>query len=121
MKLGKNNVSNNEYAVEQFKMHFKVCSNEIYLGLVAKPNIVLYIISARSNPCNLIARSNYVIWISSLVFSAIFYLCGNPLHAGRLKSRDFCCLDEFWLRYRGSFSVAVKCCELAMVLDVRYK
>lgn len=74
MKLGKNIVSNNDYVVGQFKMHFKLCSDEIYLGLITNTNIVLYVISARSNPSNPIARSKYSTRVLLLSFplSSIF-------------------------------------------------
>lgn len=102
-------------------MRFKVCLNEIYLGPVTNTNIVLCVISARSNPSNVIARSDYLTWISSLQLFTIFYLCGNPPCMDRLKNRVCCSLDEFWLRYRGRFLVAVGSWELAMVLTVGYK
>lgn len=65
-------MSNNEHRVGQLKIHIKVCSTEVYLGLVRNPSIVLYIILTKSNLLNLTVRSNYLIWISSLEFSAIF-------------------------------------------------
>lgn len=76
-------------------MRFKVCLNEIYLGPVTNTNIVLCVISARSNPSNVIARSDYLTWISSLQLFTIFYLCGNPPRMDRLKNRVCCSLDEF--------------------------
>lgn len=94
VKLNKNIVSNNGYIVGQFKMQFKVCSTEIYLGLVTNPNIVLYTISAKSNPLYPNARSNDFIWISSLEFPAIFCLHGNPVQVGTMKNRARRTLDQ---------------------------
>lgn len=94
VKLNKNIVTNNGYIVGQLKMQFKGCSTDIYLVLVTNPNIVLYTISAKSNPLLLNARSNDFIWISSLEFPAIFCLHGSPVQVGTMKNRARHTLDQ---------------------------